>query len=350
MVEWKDTLIQDSSTLREAIARIDASALQIAMVVDGSALLLGTLTDGDVRRALLRGASLDMPVRDAMNALPTVAQVGENLRDRLQELRGKGIQRVPVVDGQGRVVGLELIEDLSGPPADRMNWVVLMAGGLGSRLRPLTDDRPKPMLHVGERPILETILVSFIEQGFRNFYISINYMGDVVRHHFGDGSKWGVVIRYLVEDNPLGTAGALSLVPQRPAEPFFVMNGDILARVNFNAMLDFHLSARAAASVGVRQITHSIPYGVVRLDGQRLLSIVEKPREQVSVSAGIYVLSPSTLDSIPAQTYFDMPTLLQQLMEQGDTTVGFPIHEYWLDIGRMEDYARAHEEYGVAFK
>lgn len=350
MADWKNTLISDSSTLREAIARIDASALQIAMVVDGSSRLLGTLTDGDVRRALLRGASLDMAVRDVMNTLPTVAQVGENLRDRLQELRSKGIQRIPVVDGQGCVVGLELIEELSGPPADRRNWVVLMAGGLGSRLRPLTDDRPKPMLHVGERPILETILVSFIEQGFRNFYISINYMGDVVRDHFGDGSKWGVVIRYLVEDNRLGTAGALSLLPQRPAEPFFVMNGDILARVNFNAMLDFHLSARASASVGVRQITHSIPYGVVRLDGQRLLSIVEKPREQVFVSAGIYVLSPSTLDSIPDQTFFDMPTLLQKLMEQGDTTVGFPIHEYWLDIGRMEDYARAHEEYGVAFK
>jgi dTDP-glucose pyrophosphorylase len=350
MSDWKTTLTPQSSSLRDAIARIDQSALQIALVVDENDRLLGTLTDGDVRRALLRGASLDMPVAQVMNASPTVAMAGETLRDRLAELRNKHIQRIPVLDAAGRVVGLELFEDLAGPVAQRPHWVVLMAGGLGSRLRPLTDERPKPMLHVGERPILETILLGFIEQGFRNFYISVNYMGQMVRDHFGDGSRWGVTIRYLQEDNRLGTAGALSLFPQRPVEPFFVMNGDILARVNFNAMLQFHLDNRACATVGVRQITHSIPYGVVKLDGHRLSSIVEKPEERVFVSAGVYVLSPSVLDAIPSNTLLDMPTLLQQLMAGGDTTVGFPIHEYWLDIGRMEDYTRAHEEYRMTFK
>jgi dTDP-glucose pyrophosphorylase len=350
MSDWTKTLTPEASSLRDAIARIDESALQIALVVDADRRLLGTLTDGDVRRALLRGASLDLPVSQVMNASPTVATAGETLRDRLVELRSKHIQRIPVLDATGRVVGLELLEELAGPVAERPNWVVLMAGGLGSRLRPLTDERPKPMLHVGERPILETILLSFIEQGFRNFYISVNYMGQMVRDHFGDGAKWGVAIRYLQEERRLGTAGALSLFPERPTEPFFVMNGDILARVNFSAMLQFHQDNSACVTVGVRQITHSIPYGVVKLDGHRLSSIVEKPEERVFVSAGVYVLAPSVLDSIPPNALLDMPTLLQGLMAAGETTVGFPIHEYWLDIGRMEDYTRAHEEFRMTFK
>lgn len=349
MAEWKDTLVTEIATLREAIASIDRSALQIAMVVDADSRLLGTLTDGDVRRALLKGSSLDMPARDVMNSSPTVAHAGEDLRIRLPELRNKQIHRIPVVDVRGRVVGLQLFEKLSQPQL-RDNWVVLMAGGLGSRLRPLTDDCPKPMLRVGEKPILETILLSFIEQGFRNFYISVNYMGDLVRAHFGDGSRWGVTICYLVEDRRLGTAGALSLFPQKPTEPFFVMNGDILAKVSFNAMLEFHEDAAAIACVGVRQITHTIPYGVVRLDGHRMLDIVEKPEEKVFVSAGIYLLAPAVLDHIPVSKFFDMPTLLQTLVKSGLSTVGFPIHEYWLDIGRMEDYARAHEDYGMTFK
>ncbi|HVZ45355.1 MAG TPA: nucleotidyltransferase family protein [Ramlibacter sp.] len=350
MGDWHETLTPETANLREAIARIDASALQIALVVDANGRLLGTLTDGDVRRALLRGASLDAPVSDAMNTAPTVAHAGDNLRERLAVLRGKGIQRIPVVDADGRVIGLERIEQLAMQPPERDNWVVLMAGGLGSRLKPLTDDRPKPMLHVGDRPILETILASFVEQGFRRFFISVNYRGELVREHFGDGSRFGVEIRYLVEDRRLGTAGALSLLPERPSEPFFVMNGDILARVNFNAMLDFHAGSNAMASVGVRRITHSIPYGVVKLQGQRLVDIVEKPEEEVFVSAGIYVLSPAALDLVASGATLDMPSLLQGLMARGDAAVGFPIHEYWLDIGRMEDFARAHEDYGMVFK
>lgn len=349
MSEWKKTLVAQSATLREAIAMIDQSALQIAMVIDAEGCLLGTLTDGDIRRALLRGNLLDTPVEEVMNASPTVAQAGEDLRSRLPELRSKHILRIPVIDSEGRVVGLQLIERLSDP-LQRSNWVVLMAGGLGSRLRPLTNDCPKPMLKVGEKPILESILQSFIEQGFRNFYISVNYMGDLIREHFGDGSRWGVDIRYLVEDQRLGTAGALSLLPSPIHEPFFVMNGDILARVNFNAMLEFHENSQASACVGVRQITHSIPYGVVRLDGHRMLGIVEKPEEKVFVSAGIYVLSPSVMAHIPQGVFFDMPTLIQALISAHATTVAFPIHEYWLDIGRMEDYAKAHDEYRMTFQ
>src|SRR3569832_1394846 len=198
MADWKKTLTPATATLRDAIARIDASALQIALVVDDEGRLAGTLTDGDVRRALLRGAALENPVTQAMNKSPTVARADENLRDRLPELRSRHIQRIPVVDEKGCIVGLELFEDLASPAVERPNWAVLMAGGLGTRLAPLTDERPKPMLLVGERPILETILASFVEQGFRHFYISVNYRAEMVREHFGDGSRWGVTIRFLL--------------------------------------------------------------------------------------------------------------------------------------------------------
>lgn len=348
MSDWRKTLIGPTATLRDAIAGLDASALQIAMVVDGAGRLLGTVTDGDVRRAILRGAALESSVEGVMNASPIVARPGEDLRARLPELRTRHILRIPLVDAQGIVQGLELFEELAAP-REKENWVVLMAGGMGSRLRPLTDDCPKPMLRIGERPILETILLSFAEQGFRKFYLSINYLGEMVRAHFGDGSRWGVTIRYLVEDQRLGTAGALSLLHERPRLPFFVMNGDILAKVNFNAMLAFHEDTGALASVGVRHISHSIPYGVVRLDGHKLVDIVEKPEEKVFISGGIYVLAPQVLDEVPAGRYFDMPTLLQQLARRGASTVGFPIHEYWLDIGHKEDFARAHAEYGASF-
>lgn len=349
MSDWRQTLLHETATLREGIACLDRSALQIALVVAPDQRLLGTVTDGDVRRAILRGSSLETPVSEVMNRTPTLAAAGEDLRTRLPELRNNQIHRIPVVDACGHVVGLQLFEELAAPQ-QRENWVVLMAGGLGSRLSPLTDGCPKPMLRIGERPILETILLGFIEQGFRHFYISVNYMADLVRGHFGDGSRWGVEIRYLQEDRRLGTAGALSLLPQRPTQPFFVMNGDILAKVNFGAMLDFHRDTGAVASVGIRQITHAIPYGVVRLDGHRMVDIVEKPEEKVFVSGGIYVLAPRVLDDVPAGSYFDMPTLLQTLARRGDATVGFPIHEYWLDIGRMEDYARAHEDFGMTFQ
>ncbi|NML46875.1 alcohol dehydrogenase [Ramlibacter sp. G-1-2-2] len=349
MNDWRQTLLEPERTVREAIACIDRSALQIALVVGPQQRLLGTVTDGDVRRAILRGSSLDAPVSEVMNKAPTVAQAGEDLRTRLPEFRTRQIHRIPIVDAAGSVVGLQLLEELAAPQ-QRDNCVVLMAGGLGARLRPLTDECPKPMLRIGERPILETILLGFIEQGFHDFYISINYMGEMVRSHFGDGSRWGVRIRYLEEDQRLGTAGALSLLPARPQLPFFVMNGDILAKVNYQAMLDFHAHAGASASVGVRQITHAIPYGVVRLDGHKLVDIVEKPQEKLFVSAGIYLLAPQVLDLVPGGSYFDMPTLLQALVGRGELTAGFPIHEYWLDIGRMEDYARAHEDFGMTFQ
>lgn len=348
MSHWRDVLVAPDDSIRDTVRAIDAAALQIALVADADGRLLGTVTDGDVRRGILSGVGLDEPVRTIMNPEPYRVREGEDNANILAMMKQHRIHQLPVVDGSGVLVGLETLDDLL-KPARRDNPVVLMAGGLGTRLAPLTNERPKPMLHVGDRPILETILQNFMDYGFHRFYISVNYKAEMVREHFGDGSRWGVDIRYLHERERLGTAGALSLLEERPTSPLLVMNGDIMTRVNFESLMEFHLRNQAVATLGVREFSHTVPFGVVRMDGNRLLSLVEKPVEKVFVSAGIYVLQPEVLDLVPPNRYFDMPTLFQELMDQGLPTVGFPIHEYWLDIGRMEDFERAHTDYWSIF-
>ncbi|HRH81869.1 MAG TPA: nucleotidyltransferase family protein [Thiobacillaceae bacterium] len=348
MSHWRDVLVAPDDSIRDTVRAIDAAALQIALVADADGRLLGTVTDGDVRRGILSGVGLDEPVRTIMNPEPYRVREGEDNANILAMMKQHRIHQLPVVNGSGVLVGLETLDDLL-KPVRRDNPVVLMAGGLGTRLAPLTNERPKPMLHVGDRPILETILQNFMDYGFHRFYISVNYKAEMVREHFGDGSRWGVDIRYLHERERLGTAGALSLLEERPTLPLLVMNGDIMTRVNFESLMEFHLRNQAVATLGVREFSHTVPFGVVRMDGNRLLSLVEKPVEKVFVSAGIYVLQPEVLDLVPPNRYFDMPTLFQELMDQGLPTVGFPIHEYWLDIGRMEDFERAHTDYWSIF-
>ncbi len=348
MKDWKSTLIAPDASLREAIQTIDNGSLQIALVVDSERRLLGTVTDGDLRRAILRGFGLDQPVQAIMNKRPTVARAEHDMAQVLADMRRKQIHRVPVVDDSGRVIGVELLEELIRP-AERDNWVVLMAGGLGSRLRPLTDDRPKPMLRVGNKPLLETIIENFVEQGFHRFFISVNYMAEMIKDHFADGSRWGAQIHYLEEDRKLGTAGALSLLPKSPSAPFLVMNGDLLTKVDFRHLLDFHHEHRAQATMCVREYDFQVPYGVVRLDGQRIAGIDEKPVHRFFVNAGIYVLEPEALHRVPRDTFFDMPSLFEKLIADGRDTAAFPIREYWLDIGQLADYDRANGEFSGVF-
>lgn len=348
MKNWEQTLLPPSASLREAIETIDASAMQIALVVDESRRLLGTVTDGDIRRGILRGIALDQPIDRIMNAQPTVARSDEPREQVLANMQRKQLHRIPIVDEQGRVVGIEFLEELIQPHL-KENWVVLMAGGLGSRLRPLTNDCPKPMLKVGNKPLLETILENFIEYGFRHFYISVNYMAEMVKEYFGDGSRWGVEIRYLEEDQKLGTAGALSLLPDRPSAPLLVMNGDVLTKINFRQLLDFHAGHHSQATMCVREYDFQVPYGVVRIDNHRITGIDEKPVQRFFVNAGIYVLDPQALNAIPAGDYFDMPTLFEKLIAQGAETVVFPIREYWLDIGQLADYDRANGDFMQVF-
>ncbi|GFO66059.1 nucleotidyltransferase family protein [Geomonas paludis] len=349
MKDWRKTLIGAETTLRETIRVIDSGALRIALVVDADQRLLGTVSDGDIRRGILRGCSLEDSVQQVLNRTPTVAAQNEAKDQILALMRLKQVYQIPVIDGAGRVVGLEIVERiLETPQYD--NCVVLMAGGLGSRLKPLTDDTPKPLLKVGGKPILETILENFIHYGFTNFRISVNYKGELIEDYFGDGARWGAHIEYLREDKKLGTAGALGLLPERPSLPVLVMNGDVLTKVNFQQLLEFHREHRALATMCVREYDFQVPYGVVTVDNHRILNIEEKPVQRFFVNAGIYVLEPEALDLIPKDTFFDMPTLFEKVVSQQKETAVFPIREYWLDIGRMDDFQRAEGEFGKVFE
>lgn len=341
---WKDTLISPSTSIMNALRIIDIGALKIALVVNEKYQLIGTVTDGDIRRGILRGISLESPVSTIMKSDPITANVNDSRETILSIMKSKAIHHIPVVDEQGRIVNVELIEELvvknSYP-----NAVVLMAGGLGTRLSPLTDDTPKPLLKVGTKPILETILESFIEHGFYNFYLSVNYKADMIMDYFGNGEKWGVHIQYIHESKRLGTAGALSLINDFPSEPLIVMNGDLLTKVNYSHLIDFHTDNDSAATMCVREYEFQVPYGVVKVDDHRLVSIEEKPVQRFFVSGGIYVLNPRVIELIPSDTFYDMPTLFEKLIDNQEETSVFPIREYWIDIGRMDDFHRANEEY-----
>jgi dTDP-glucose pyrophosphorylase len=342
MKSWRDLLIEPSATIREAISRIDSGNSQIVLVAAERGILLGTVTDGDVRRGLLRGLSLDDAVSEVMNRTPATADQADDRGAILALMKRKLVHQVPLVDERGAVVGLETLDELL-QPGRRDTPVVLLAGGLGMRLRPLTDELPKPMLRIGEKPILESIVGSFVEYGFHRFYFAVNYKADVIERHFGDGSRWDVRIEYLRETTRLGTAGPLSLLPQLSGEPVIVMNADILTRVNFTHLLDFHRQSSASATVCVREHRHIVPYGVVEMQDNLVTSIEEKPIRRSMVSAGIYVLEQDAFRHLTKGGYCDMPTLLQDLIDRGMRTAGFPIHEFWLDIGRLEDLERANE-------
>jgi dTDP-glucose pyrophosphorylase len=344
MKTWRDAVVSPEATLREGIACIDRAGMQLAIVLDGEGRLAGLLSDGDVRRAILRGCDLATPVREVMNRQPTTAPATATAEELLALMRRKILRQMPVVDAAGRLVGLATVDELAGV-VERPNWVVLMAGGLGTRLMPLTETTPKPMLPVSGKPILENILESFVEQGFRKFFVSVNYMSEAVREYFGDGSRWGVDIAYLLENKRLGTAGALSLLPGRPEEPLLVMNGDLLTRARFDNLLHFHLEHGATATMAVREYDFQVPYGVVRLEGTRIKGVDEKPVHRFFVNAGIYALSPAALDHVPAERFFDMPSLFDAVLAGGGHVSAYPIREYWMDVGRMEEFERAQQEW-----
>lgn len=327
---------------------IDSGGMQIAVVIDENGKLAGTISDGDVRRAVLRGVALEAPAREVMNASPTVTHVDEDRDVLIATMHAKHLHRIPVVDADGRLIGLETLDDLIRPtPKD--NIVVLMAGGLGSRLRPLTEDCPKPMILVGGRPILETILLNFIEGGFHRFYITVNYMAEMIMNYFGDGSQWDVRIEYIRETEKLGTAGALSLLPEKPSDPIIVMNGDLLTKTNFGMLIDFHIAHRSAATMCVREYDFQVPYGVVTLEEHRLVAIEEKPVHRFFVNAGIYVLSPEAVEQIPP-SYIDMPTLFESLVSMDMEAAVFPVREYWLDIGHLADLEKANGDFKALFE
>lgn len=343
----EDSLLQGDARLRDAIKAIDHSAHKIALVVDAENRLLGTITDGDVRRALLSGADMETVVTGFMYADPVTARA-ETLDEATEAARRRSISKLPVLDNDGRVTGIHVIEG-AGTEPDAENIVVLMAGGLGKRLRPLTNDAPKPLLDVGEKPLIETIVDRLVENGFRKIYFALRYKAEMVEEHFGDGKKWAAEFRYIHEPAPLGTAGALGLLPERPDAPFIVMNADLLTKIDLRQLLEFHADAGSTATMAVRAYDFEIPYGVVTTQNHRITGIEEKPVQQIFVNAGIYVINPEALNLIKKDERLDMPDLFNALIKDGQHTSAFPIREYWIDVGRMEDYRRANDEFADEF-
>jgi dTDP-glucose pyrophosphorylase/predicted transcriptional regulator len=349
MNRWKEVLISPDSTIMKAIEIIDAGSLQIALVVDASNKLSGTVSDGDVRRAILKGISLDRTVKEIMFTEPTVASCHESREAILASMKTRQLRQIPLVDQNGCVVGMDVWDELISIQ-ERDNIVVLMAGGLGTRLGDLTKDCPKSLLRVGNKPILETILENCIEYGFKKFYFSVNYKADMVKEYFGNGSRWGIEISYIEEKKRLGTAGALGLLPEVPTQPLLVMNSDVLTKINFKHLMEFHEEHKSVATMCVREYEFQVPFGVVQVDNHRLAGISEKPVQRFFVNAGIYVLSPECLSVIPKDSFFDMPTLFERLVDKKVETTVFPIHEYWLDIGRIDDFERANGEFKDVFQ
>ncbi|MDD9174930.1 nucleotidyltransferase family protein [Aliivibrio sp. S2TY2] len=341
---WKKTLIKPESTILDALKVIDNEALRIALVVDDAQHLLGVVTDGDIRRGILNSLPLDTSVIDIMSDSPITASVNTAKEQLVKLMESKSILAIPLMD-DNKVVGLETLHNLFEEKTYH-NPVFIMAGGFGTRLRPLTDTCPKPMLKIGNKPILETVIRSFIKAGFVNFYISTHYMPEQIQNHFGDGSELGVKISYVHEDSPLGTGGALGLLPDDLPQdlPLIMMNGDVLTKVDFERLLAFHTENNADATMCVREYDYQIPYGVINGKGSKITSMVEKPIQRFFVNAGIYVVSPQVIQSVPKNHHIDMPTLLEQHMKERDNILMFPIHEYWLDIGRMDDFNRAQAD------
>jgi dTDP-glucose pyrophosphorylase len=329
-------LISPDSSILAALEAISKGAKQIVLVVDENRKLLGTVTDGDIRRGLLRTLPLEAKVSEVMNPNPHTASPDEDASEVMTREAAHLIRNVPVVDADGIVVGLltdedRLVAKIQSTP------VVLMAGGKGVRLHPLTIDTPKPMLKIGDTPIIEIIIRNLRRQGFRKIYISVNYLAEVIENHIKDGAWLDVEVEYLREDQPLGTAGAIAQLNGTMTEPFLVMNSDLLTKTDFRQLVKNHKKTDAAATLGVREYSFQIPYGVVNLNGDAVESISEKPTHRSLVSAGIYALSPEALKLANVGEYCDMPTLLDRLRETGEKVVAFPIHESWLDIGRFDD-------------
>lgn len=344
--QFKNIFVTLDQTIRQAILCIDQNERGIALVVDAEQHLLGTITDGDVRRAMLSSLDLETPLSVILERRvaspypqPVTAPQGSDREALLQVMQERQVRQVPILDEQGRVVDLVTQDDLLPTPTLGLK-AVIMAGGFGTRLRPLTEDLPKPMLPVGNRPLMERIVEQLRQAGIRQVDITTYYKPEKIQEHFGDGHDFGIQIAYVNEAQPLGTGGALGLIPQ-PAEPLLVINGDILTRVDFRSMLAYHQDQKADMTVAVRQYELQVPYGVIQCDGSRVTSLSEKPRLNFFVNAGIYLLEPVVYNFIPSGERFNMTDLIQWLLNASRTVVSFPVREYWLDIGEHAEYSQA---------
>lgn len=341
----KEYCIQPDASLLECMGAIQRNGAGIAVAVDDSFRLVGTVSDGDIRKALLKGCSLDSSVfphieRNCFSVLPSVSRA-----EVLDIMHARRFEQVPVVDEAGKVVGLHLLHDILGN-VQRRNWAVVMAGGKGLRLRPATDKIPKPMIKVAGRPILERIVLHLVGFGIRRIFIAVNYMSEVIEGHFGDGSDYGARIEYLREKDPLGSGGAIALLPEVPEEPLLVMNGDLIAETDCADILEFHNKNDFYATMAVYSYFHQVPYGCVEVERDKLTGLEEKPILERLINAGIYVLSPQAVTAVPRDTYFDITSLFEDAIKNGLACGAFATHREWLDIGTPHQLLHARGELG----
>jgi len=350
MASFHDILIKETNTIFDAIKIIEEGLKQIALVVDDDLRLIGTINDGDIRRALLKNISLDNTIEDLYSKNPIVANIDDLNESVLNLCKANKIHQIPLVSNDGVLVGLRVIDELINT-ASKTNKVILMVGGMGERLKPLTNEIPKPMLNVGGKPILQGIVERFVSYGFKDIIMCTGYRSSVVKDFFGDGTKFDANIEYIIEDKRMGTSGALSLLPANTkiTESFFVMNGDLLTEINFENLLEFHLNNSADATMCVRGYDYEVPYGVVNIKDAKISSIKEKPVHKFFINAGIYVLNPACLNLIPEDTFFDMTSLFEKMIQNKFEVISFPIREYWLDIGRHSEYKEANNNYNEIF-
>ncbi|HSP16248.1 MAG TPA: nucleotidyltransferase family protein [Thermoanaerobaculia bacterium] len=331
------------ATIVDALRSLERSGTQIVLVVDEVGTLLGTLTDGDVRRALLSGATLENVIEPFIQRR-FIAVTPEATRAEVIELtQARRVEQIPIIDAEGKLVGLHLLHEILGA-IERPNWAVIMAGGKGTRLWPITENLPKPMVKVAGRPILERLVLHLIGFGIRRIFLSINHLGEIVERHFGDGSRFGCQLEYLREDRPLGTGGSLRLLPERPAEPLLVMNGDLVTQADIGSMLSFHARGGQVATVAMRPYVHVVPFGCLEVSGHRVLRMEEKPRLMQLVNAGIYVLNPELIDRIPEDEEFPLPALLESCVQRGELVHAFEILDEWIDVGQREQLRQARGE------
>lgn len=344
---WRKGLLCHAATLREAIRNLNDSGLQIALVTGPDGRLLGTLTDGDIRRGLLRGLDLDSPVETLVHRDPLVVPPELDGELVFQLMKVNKVHQLPIVDAERRVIGLHRWDELM-LPQHRANPLLIMAGGRGTRLHPHTESCPKPLLPVAGKPMLEHIILRAKAEGFQRFVVAIHYLGHMIEEYFGDGARWQIHIEYLRESAPLGTAGALSLLHPRPELPIVVTNGDVLTDIRYGELLEFHSRHEAIATMAVRVHEWQHPFGVVHTRGVDIVGFEEKPVARSHINAGIYVLEPEALEALGAGERCDMPALFERLQRRARRTIVYPMHEPWLDVGRPDDYASAQAVKGWA--
>lgn len=340
---WQKAVVSADATIQQAIRALDQAAIKIVLVINEDNELQGTVSDGDIRRGLLKGLDLNSAIATVIHRNALVVPPGMGRETVMQLMVANKIQQIPVVDERRHVVGLHLWDEITTPPL-RSNLMVIMAGGKGARLRPFTENCPKPLVPVGGKPMLEHIIERAKLEGFSHFVLAINYLGHMIEEYFGNGERLGVCIDYLREQEPLGTAGALSLLNPRPDLPIVVTNADVITDIRYGELLDFHVHHEAAATMAVRIHEWQHPFGVVQTRGVDIVSFEEKPVARNHINAGVYALSPEALNALSGEAHCDMPSLFERLQSQGSRTVAYPMHEPWLDVGRPDDLNRANAE------